>query len=203
MSVLCAAFAAAYLLGSIPTAYLMVKRAARVDIRRVGSGNVGATNALRTAGPVVGAAVFVIDILKGVVAARWLPGWILGMHDPVLALACGLMAILGHNFPCFLNFQGGKGVATTIGVLLGTMPLVAGLVGLAWAAVFAATRYVSIASMVAAVAIPVGQAWAGQGRAEGLLGGCVAGLILLRHRSNVQRLLQGAEHRAFSARRKG
>ncbi len=194
------AFVLAYLLGSIPTAYLLVKRAARVDIRTIGSGNVGATNALRAAGKAVGAAVFLLDVLKGVAAARLIPPWLLGLDDPVLALACGLMAILGHNFPCFLRFQGGKGVATTIGVLLGTMPPVAGLIGLVWLAVFAASRYVSIASMVAAVAIPVGQAWAGQGRAEVILGGTLAWLILLRHYPNVQRLLAGTEHRAGARR---
>ena len=103
-----------------------------------------------------------------------------------------------ENFPCFLRFQGGKGVATTIGVLLGTMPAIAGLVGVVWLAVFAACRYVSIASMVAAVAIPVGQTWAGQGRVEVALGCLLAGLILLRHRANLDRLRRGTEPRALT-----
>ena len=189
------AFVLAYLLGSIPTAYLLVKRVARVDIRTIGSGNVGATNALRTAGKAVGAAVFILDVLKGTAAARLIPLWVLGLDDSVLALACGLMAILGHNFPCFLKFQGGKGVATTIGVIVGVAPSIAAVCLGVWGIVFALCRYVSVASLAAAVTMPVTQAIMHRAPAEIFVGAVLALVIIVRHHANIARLRHGTEHR--------
>lgn len=193
-----AALVVCYLLGSIPTAYLLVRVTKGVDIRTVGSGNVGATNAMRAAGRAVGAVVYLADLGKGVLAAGVVPRWLLGVPAPGVALACGVAAVLGHDFPCFLRFRGGKGVATTMGVLLGSMPLVAGLTIGVWVAVFALCRYVSVASLAAAIVIPFSQLGLHRTHAEVVFGAVLALLVLVRHRSNLQRLLSGTEHRAGS-----
>lgn len=187
-----------YLIGSFPTAYLLAKLVKGVDIRTIGSGNVGATNALRALGVWAGVTVFVVDLLKGVVAARLVPSWLLGDVSLGTSLTCGVMAVLGHDFPCWLRFRGGKGVATTIGVLLGSAMPVAGVVLVAWGLVFALSRYVSIASMAAAAAIPLSQLWLRHSPAAVSLGGMLALLIIIQHRSNLRRLLAGTEHRARS-----
>lgn len=187
-----------YLIGSVPTAYLVAKRQQGVDIRTVGSGNVGATNVWRTIGRKAGAVVFLADALKGLLAATLIPLWVIGARAPAWSLACGGAAVVGHLFPCFLRFRGGKGVATTIGVLVGDLPSVAAVVIVAWMVVFAISRYVSVSSLVAAVLIPVSQLTFRQPWPDVLLGSAIALLIVLKHRSNIQRLLAGREHR-FSA----
>ena len=187
-----------YLLGSLPSAYLLVKWTKRVDIRTVGSGNVGATNALRTAGPLAGIVVLLIDVLKGWLAAAAVPRWILGPVSPALALGCGLAAVLGHVYPCFLQFRGGKGVATTLGALGGSVPAVAGIVVGVWVAVFLLSRYVSLGSLAAALAIPIGQAILRHSMTEIAVGAVLAWLIIARHRANIQRLLSGVESRVWS-----
>jgi len=188
-----------YLVGSLPSAYLLVKWTTRVDIRTIGSGNVGATNALRTAGPLAGVVVLLIDILKGWLAAAVIPRWILGPPSPALALGCGLAAVLGHVFPCFLRFRGGKGVATTLGALGGSAPLIAGIVVATWGVVFLLSRYVSLGSLAAALAIPISQTMLHRSSGEILMGSVLAVLIIARHRANIQRLLGGVEHRAWSS----
>jgi glycerol-3-phosphate acyltransferase PlsY len=185
-----------YLIGSIPTAYLLVKRLKGVDVRTIGSGNVGATNATRVAGVWAGVAVFLIDAAKGLVAVWLIAPWSLASPSSTQRLACGMAAILGHNFPVFLRFRGGKGMATTIGVLLGTMPLVALGLLLVWAVAFAIARYVSVGSLAAAAALPALQLASGQSRSDVVIGAALALLIVVRHRSNISRLLQGTEHRA-------
>lgn len=187
-----------YLIGSFPTAYLLAKLVKGVDIRTVGSGNVGATNALRALGVWAGISVFVVDLLKGVVAARLVPLWVFGEVSLDRSLIGGLLAVLGHDFPCWLRFRGGKGVATTIGVLLGSAIPVAGVVLVTWGLVFTLSRYVSIASMTAAAAIPLSQLWLRHSPAAVSLGGALALLIVIQHRSNLRRLLAGTEHRARS-----
>jgi len=189
------ALALCYLLGSLPTAYVLVKWIKRVDIRTVGSGNVGATNALRIAGPWAGAAVLVVDMLKGVVAATLLPQLLVQTPSSTTRLACGLAAVVGHMASCFLKFQGGKGVATTIGALLGAAPTVAGIAVAVWLIVFGLFRYVSLGSVVAAATIPIAQAAQRASLGDVLLGASLAILIIGRHRTNLQRLLAGAEHR--------
>ena len=198
---LCWALLGSYLLGSFPTAYLLVKRLKRVDVRTVGSGNVGATNVARIAGFKAGAVVFLIDAAKGALAVCWVAWWQQSAVTPGLQLACGLAAILGHSFPVWLGFRGGKGVATTIGVLLAAMPLAAAACLAAWVIVFAIWRYVSLASIAAAVTLPVAQAVLGQGVAERLFGAVLALLVIVRHRANIQRLRQGTEPRTGSSRR--
>ena len=189
------ALASAYLLGSIPTAYLLVKRLKHLDIRTIGSGNVGATNVARATGLWAGLAVFLIDLAKGFIAVQ---GIAPSMLRPLTAegrLLCGLLAVVGHCFPIFLQFRGGKGVATTIGVLAGAVPLIAFFCLVVWGACFAIWRYVSIASIAAAGMIPLGQAITHQ-RAEAMgIGVALAVLVIARHRSNFVRLLHGQEHR--------
>lgn len=186
-----------YLLGSIPTAYLLVRWAKGIDIRTVGSGNVGATNALRTVGLWAGIMVLAVDLFKGVIAAGLVPRWVLGETDLGTSLACGLAAVLGHDFSCFLRFQGGKGVATTLGAILAASPLVAGMVAGVWLVVFLGFRYVSLGSLAAASAIPISQLVLHRSLREVLIGSVLAGLIIVRHRANLQRLLRGVEHRTW------
>lgn len=195
---LVAALAISYGLGSIPTAYVLVRWVKRVDIRAIGSGNVGATNALRAAGPWAGAAVLLLDILKGFVAATVIPRALAPDAVPVVGLVCGVAAVVGHTHSCFLRWQGGKGVATTIGALLGAAPSVAGCVIGVWVVVVGLFRYVSLGSVAAAAAIPVSQIVLRADSPEILAGAAFASLIMLRHRPNLQRLLTGTEPRAWT-----
>ncbi len=192
---------ASYLLGAIPFG-LLIARSRGIDIRTVGSKNIGATNVLRSVGKPWGIATFVLDALKGFLPAFVFPdlgsAWGADFQTMELArLAGGAAAIIGHNFPIYLGFKGGKGVATSAGALLGIAPL-AVLVGLGvWALVFFTSRYVSLASIAAAVAVPVaGWVWY---RGAGIVVPCaltlLAALIILRHRANIRRLLDGTESR--------
>ena len=195
MVTLAVALIGSYLVGSFPTGYLLVKRLKRVDVRSVGSGNVGATNVTRVAGAWAGRAVFLMDVAKGLIAVLGLAPWLVHPVSPTAQLACGLAAVVGHAFPVFLKFQGGKGVATTIGVLIGAMPAVAGVSLVVWISCFAIWRYVSVGSLAAAAAIPIAQMVTRRPPAELLLGAALALLIVVRHRANIERLLEGREHR--------
>lgn len=191
----------AYLLGAIPFGLLLGKLKG-IDVRTVGSKNIGATNVLRTVGKPWGITTFVLDALKGFLPAYVFP--ILGSRFgapfqslEIAAIVGGASAILGHNFPVYLGFKGGKGVATSAGALLGIAPL-AVAVGLAvWAFFFFTLRYVSLASIAAAVAVPM-VGWVvyrGAGPAVPVTLTILAALIILRHRANIQRLLNGTENR--------
>lgn len=189
------AFVNAYLLGAIPTAYLVVRWLRHLDVRDVGSGNVGATNAVRAAGLRAGLLVFLMDAGKGALAGLLIaPCW-LSPATPEARLACGSMAVIGHIAPVFLQFRGGKGVATTIGVCLSLMPAVAGVCLVVWLGSVALWRYVSLGSLLAAAAIPVAQAAFHRSPTEIQLGALLALLIVTRHRTNISRLVQGTEHR--------
>jgi glycerol-3-phosphate acyltransferase PlsY len=187
----------AYLLGAMPNG-LLIARLKGIDIRKVGSGNIGATNVMRSVGKPWGIATFVLDALKGFVPAFVFPAvFPSGAGPAAVGVFSGVAAILGHNYPIYLRFRGGKGVATSAGVLLGIAPL-AVLIGLGgWLLVFLATRYVSLASIVAAAVIVV-CGWLAY-RREGLLLPTTLTLLgilaIWRHRSNIQRLLAGTEHR--------
>jgi glycerol-3-phosphate acyltransferase PlsY len=191
---------AGYLLGSVPTGFLMGK-ARGLDLRAAGSGNIGATNALRVLGKPAGVTVLGMDVLKGAVACwgvprlvvAWDPGW--GADAERLALVAGIAAVLGHNYTCWLRFKGGKGIATSAGVLVVLMP-VALLIALGiWGAVFALSRYVSLASIAAAFALPW-VVWATQRSGElTVVAGALAVLAIGKHRANIRRLLRGDEHR--------
>ena len=187
----------AFLLGSIPAGFL-VARAKGIDIRQHGSGNIGATNVFRTLGKPLGILVFVFDALKGF-AAVWLA---LKLGGPFAwpGIIAAVAVIAGHNYTPWLGFKGGKGIATSAGVLIALMPWAVLAIALVWFAVFFATRYVSLASICAAAALPVavGALWFyGCGGNGPLLGFSVliAALAIWRHRSNIQRLMAGTEHR--------
>jgi len=183
---------AAYLTGSIPTSYL-VGRARGIDLRQHGSGNLGATNAYRVLGWRAASPVFVIDILKGFFPTYFFPRW---DHSDIalLALAYGAAAIVGHVFSIYVRFKGGKGVATSAGVLLALAPL-AVLVGLAvWATLVFTTGYVSLASIVAATILPfVILAQQGVGPIF-WLSVALAAFVIFAHRANIGRLRRGEEH---------
>lgn len=191
-----AAVGMGYLLGSISFAVL-IARSAGVDIFRVGSGNPGATNVLRVLGKPRGYACFLLDALKGAVAVLAGIGLSGGAAGPETLGVLALMgAILGHSFPVFLRFRGGKGVATTIGGLLVLVPWVL-LIGLAvWLVVFYSSKYVSLASLCLGVSLPVSSFLLGNSVLMNGVTLLLALLIGVRHRSNIQRLLAGTENRA-------
>lgn len=191
-----------YLIGSIPFGYL-AGRLCGVDIRTKGSGNIGATNALRVLGKKWGYTVFLLDFLKAWLPVKLALGWgiALMVHPPSApgALA-GLCALLGHSFPVWLGFKGGKGIASSAGVMVGLFSLAVFLVCLGmWLLLFTVTRYVSIASIVAAISLPVAVGILVLLHRADWLGFTVsvvmAALAIWRHRSNIVRLRAGTEPR--------
>ncbi len=180
-----------YLLGSVPYGLLLTRAAGLGDIRAIGSGNIGATNVLRTGNKALAAATLALDVLKGVAAlliARWLWG-----EDA--ALVAGLGAMAGHAFPVWLGFRGGKGVATGAGVLLAAQWWL-GLAALAaWIAVFAATRISSAGALAACAVAPIIAIIFGDTTLAVFALG-MAALITWRHKANIQRLLAGTEPRS-------
>lgn len=182
---------ASYLLGSIPFALLVGKLWAGIDIRHGGSGNVGATNLFRLAGKGPGLVGFLLDFAKGLVpalvAAR--------MGGPTAGLLIGLAAVAGHNWSVYLRGRGGKGAATSLGVLFAVAPAGALVAVALFAVVVLATRYVSLGSMTAAVSAPLTLWLLGAGRAQVLIAAALTVILVLRHRSNIARLLAGTENR--------
>ena len=183
-----------YLVGSFPSGVILARRLKGVDLRLHGSGNVGATNAFRALG--LGGALLVLaaDLLKGYLAVSLasfalVPGLVL----PVVKVACGLAAIAGHNWSVFLGFKGGKGVATSFGVLLALTPVVAAMAGLLWVSVVLLTRYSSLASLVALISVPILMVVYGDSLVYIAFGAVAAAFALYRHRGNIQRLLKGEE----------
>jgi acyl phosphate:glycerol-3-phosphate acyltransferase len=195
---------ASYLMGSIPFGYL-AGRIAGIDIRKCGSGNVGATNVIRTLGKGYGYPVFVADFIKGFGAVK-MSIWIATRMQSELELSetLGILgaicSVLGHSFPVWLHFKGGKGVATSAGALFGLAP-VAALVGVGiWVLTFWLTRYVSVASIAAAAALPLVilvTTWLSQTAGKPLFYSsvCLAAVVIWRHRSNLSRLMRGTEPR--------
>ncbi len=196
LSVICS-----YLLGSIPFGLLAAKLKG-IDIRQHGSGNIGATNVWRVCGWRYGLPVFILDVLKGVTAVwlgRWIAVWLHG-NPAWAAIAAAMACVIGHSFPAWLGFKGGKGVATSLGVFLGLMPVPSVIALLVWIAIFKVSGYVSLASIIAALVLPAAAiamqftrhayGWPVSGFAV------VAGLlVILRHRSNITRLRAGTENR--------
>ncbi|MDD3180532.1 MAG: glycerol-3-phosphate 1-O-acyltransferase PlsY [Opitutaceae bacterium] len=193
-----AASVGGYLLGAIPFGYL-VARAYGVDIFEAGSGNPGATNVKRVLGAKPGYAVFALDFLKGAVATGWpLVPALFGPTggDGLLPGLVGLVAaLLGHSFSCFTRFRGGKGVATAAGGLVVLMPM-ACLAGAAvWFLTFLISRYVSLASILAAVAVPAAS-WALRNPLPlNIVATAIGVFVIVRHRANIRRLLDGTEHK--------
>jgi len=192
-----AAALVAYLLGSIPFGFI-AGLIAGVDVRKHGSGNIGATNTLRVLGKKYGYAVFAADFLKGFVAVR-LALWLARFDSSAnyLGVIAALFVVLGHSFPIWLRFRGGKGAASAAGACLGLLPLATLIVLTIWAGTFLVSRYVSLASIVAAAALPL-IVWLLATPLDPILLGfscLIPALIILRHRSNIVRLVQGREAR--------
>jgi glycerol-3-phosphate acyltransferase PlsY len=185
----------AYLLGSVPTGYI-VGSLAGVDVRKAGSGNVGATNVARVVGKRLGIVTLVVDIAKGLVPV--IVALSLGL-TPIATASVGVAAFLGHLYPVFLRFQGGKGVATALGIFLGLAPWATLVLMAIFVLVLLATRLVSLSSMVASVSAPI-VFWFFS-RSPILTGTSlfVAAMIVLRHRGNIQRLRLGTEPRLGAA----
>lgn len=192
----------AYLIGSIPFGFL-VARAKGVDIRTVGSRNIGATNVFRTLGKGPGILTFVLDVLKGYLPAALLPCLVLhlvpdlGWSEANLRLLGGLMAVVGHTRSVFLGFKGGKGVATSAGMLIGIAPGAVGIAFASWVVAFLVTRYVSVASILAAAVLGV-LMWLSPffvNLPTAVLLTLLALSVILRHHANIKRLLQGTESR--------
>ncbi|HEX4043998.1 MAG TPA: glycerol-3-phosphate 1-O-acyltransferase PlsY [Xanthobacteraceae bacterium] len=183
------AFGVGYLCGSIPFGVIITKLAGAPDVRRIGSGNIGATNVLRTGRKDLAAATLICDMLKGAVAV------LIALHlfEPQAARLAAFGAFLGHLFPIWLKFRGGKGVATFVGLLLGFGAWIALLAfAVLWLAVAALTRYSSLAALIASAATPAVLWWSGDGpRAQLFL--LLAALLWLMHSGNIARLLAGTE----------
>ncbi len=195
--------AVAYLFGSIPFGFLLVRAFRKEDIRTKGSGNIGATNVVRSGAKGLGALTFLLDAVKGyvaVVAAGWILAW-LGSSTRSLQDAqaiAAIFAIIGHMHPVWLRFKGGKGVATAFGVFLALSP-VAALIGLAaFLVVFLIWRYVSLASIISAVVFPIAALLLAHGQTSLLLTAVIVFvplLVIAKHHQNIARLLQGTEYR--------
>lgn len=193
---------AAYLLGSI-NGSLVLGRSMGVDIREEGSGNAGGTNALRTHGKLFALGVVLIDVLKAVVAVAWVPklGMDAGVAVPWVEVACGAAAVLGHCYPVYFGFRGGKGMATLLGVYAVLSPPVLLVVVLTWLTFIALFGYVGMATIAGAASAPVYVALSGGTiRSPFLLFSlAMALLVIYTHRSNLVRLREGTEHRMFRA----
>lgn len=191
----------AYLLGAL-VGSLILGRLRGVDIRALGSGNAGATNALRTQGKAFGLAVLVLDVAKGVLAAGWIPGLVIpgvgqdpGLSREWLILACGFAVVIGHVYPVWFGFRGGKGAATIVGVIGAIAPHLLAPMVLCWFLVLVVTGYVGLATMLAGGAVTVGAYFLEPGNTP-LLGFCavLAAFIVFTHRGNIARMRAGTEN---------
>ncbi|WP_265821578.1 glycerol-3-phosphate 1-O-acyltransferase PlsY [Geovibrio ferrireducens] len=177
-----------YLVGSVPTAYLLVKKLKGVDIRTVGSGNVGATNAARILGKWGFAAVFSADMLKG-----FIPVWITGMLYPDVVLIAAVLVVLGHTYTVFLNFKGGKGVATAVGVFLALAPVPLGVAAVAFGVVFYVGRMVSLSSITAAAVLAAAVVLMDTPVSLKIFTVVIAAFVIYKHRTNISRIMKGEE----------
>ena len=192
--------AVAYLLGSIPTAYLMGWTLRGIDIRTVGSGNVGATNVFRTIGKVAGISTLLIDIAKGLLAVELALIYRGGDFWPLVA---GVAAVAGHSWSLWVNFRGGKGVATSAGVFLALLPGPMGIALLVFAVAFGVSRRVSVGSILAAGALPLAAYFLGSPPARVILAVILSVVVIVRHMPNIRRLLRGEEPPLFMTSKKG
>ncbi|MEN7972407.1 MAG: glycerol-3-phosphate 1-O-acyltransferase PlsY [Verrucomicrobiota bacterium] len=182
-----------YLFGAVPFG-LLVARSRGVDIRSKGSGNIGATNVFRVIGKGWGIFTFVLDALKGFIPAFFFP--VVGNLAGDWGVLFGMVAIIGHSFPVYLKFKGGKGVATSAGMLLGVAPLAVGIGFLCWVLCMVISRYVSLSSIIAAVAVAI-VVWiqGDKGLVVNIALTLLAVLVVWLHRANIKRLLNGTENR--------
>ena len=187
MTAIIIALAFGYLLGSIPFGFLLTRAAGLGDVRTIGSGNIGATNVLRTGNKGLAALTLLLDALKGTAAVL-----IASRYGVELGIAAGFAAFLGHLFPVWLGFKGGKGVATYLGVLVAFVWQAAFVFAVIWLAVAALTRYSSLAALVAAIAVPVTLYLFGLVDYAVVLS-LMSALVFLKHRANISRLMDGTE----------
>lgn len=190
---LIAVFAAAYLLGSVPFGLILTKLAGLGDIRAVGSGNIGATNVLRTGHKGLAALTLIFDVAKGVAAvliAKWFGG--LYGYAILCSLIAGFGAVIGHVFPVWLKFKGGKGVATTFGVILALTPGTGAVTGAVWLFMLLVFRTSSLAAIGAAIVAPL-FAFGYAGQSVGMLVSALALLVIVKHTANIRRLFNGTE----------
>ena len=185
-----AAVLAAYLLGAIPFGLLLTRALSKRDPREHGSGNIGATNAMRTGGKLVGALTLLADILKGVIPVALAIA--AGLSETWIAIVAAA-TFIGHLYPVYLRFRGGKGVATMLGVILPWQPLIAGIGLLLWFVLMKLSHYVSLASILAALSLPLLIALTDGSRPALMTGLLIAALVTLKHTSNIKRLLDGTE----------
>ncbi len=201
----------AYLLGSIPTGFLVAK-AKGVDIRTAGSGNIGATNVFRILGKPAGICVLLVDALKGFAAVVLVWNYYPELNDLLprvfplessarpevrlnYSILAGVCAVIGHNYTCWLGFKGGKGIATSAGVYVALAPLAVSTALGAWIIVFVASRYVSLASIAAAIALPTVVWFTKDSLCLGLVTTALGTLAIYKHKANIQRLIAGTENR--------
>jgi glycerol-3-phosphate acyltransferase PlsY len=184
--------AIAYLLGSVPTGLWLVRWVRGLDVREHGSGNIGTANVYRVAGPWLGAAVLAADVLKGLLPV--MAAQTLGL-GPAWAVAAGVASIAGHNWSAFLRFQGGKGVATSFGVLVALSPTAAAVAAAVWVLAVGLTRYASVGSVLALLSVPATMALLREPTPHLAFGLAAAALGVFRHRANLRRLREGTELR--------
>jgi glycerol-3-phosphate acyltransferase PlsY len=189
---------AAYLLGSIPTGFLVAK-AKGIDIRTVGSGNIGATNAMRVLGKPSGIFVLLVDFAKGFLAVAFLPILIYKIYPTLavhLSIVAGVFVVFGHNYTCWLKFKGGKGIATSAGVYLALAPAALGIALVVFILALLFTKYVSIGSIAAAIALSAA-IWIlpPHDLLLGIVTTALGVLAIYKHKSNIQRFMAGTENR--------
>ena len=200
--------AISYLIGGIPFGYLIAITKG-IDIRTEGSGNIGATNVSRVLGRKYGLIIFVLDMLKGFLVVFFVPALVSGMikipttGDNLLVILCGFCAILGHAFPVYLRFKGGKAVATSFGVFVWLAPIAIAISFVAWIITVLVSRYVSLGSMIGTLALVgvivlVVDSPFGDNMYLTALSAAVAILIIVKHISNIQRIIAGTEKKVFS-----
>jgi len=185
----------AYILGSVPFGLVIAKVFYRVDIRQHGSGNIGATNCLRTLGPIAGFLVLTADVLKAMIPILIAQAVLSDSPDivPLMSVIVGLSAVIGHSYSIFLGFSGGKGMATASGIILALWPWAAPILVGIWLLVIALTRYVSLASIIVALTLPVLVAILYPSTVYIAFSLLVGLVVVYRHRSNISRLLAGTE----------
>ncbi|SJZ54196.1 glycerol-3-phosphate 1-O-acyltransferase PlsY [Selenihalanaerobacter shriftii] len=183
-----------YLLGSIPFGLLLTRLVKGVDIREYGSGNIGATNAYRVMGFGMGVMVALFDISKGYISVQ-IAKQVFGADVAVILIIAGLAAVAGHNWPIFLKFNGGRGVATSVGILINLLPKTVLIVFFIWLIIVLTTRYVSLGSIVGAALIPILAILFNNPPIYVGLGLAIAVFVIFRHRPNIKRLLAGEENK--------
>ncbi len=185
-----------YLLGSIPNGYIFGKQFAGKDIRNYGSGNVGATNVARVAGYKIGLIVAILDITKGFLSVYIAKSLLLPEYSMVFIFIAAILAISGHDWSIFLSFQGGKGVATSVGVILSLFPLSFIVLFIVWVVMIFLTKMVSVGSILGAISLPISILFIYSSKSSYIIFGIIiAALVIFSHRSNIKRILKGNENK--------